>query len=161
MPVEIMEAEHPVRVEEYAFVPDSCGAGRWRGGLGLRHAYRILAAAALLQMRSDRTAFRPYGLAGGGCGGGTRNFIEQDGRRRPLPGKVTMRVAGGTVIVHEQAGGGFGLPELRDAARVADGKITRNYARAQHGVSVGDDGSIDARETARLRAALARATRRS
>jgi N-methylhydantoinase B len=34
MPVEVMEAEHPVRVEEYAFVPDSCGAGRWRGGVG-------------------------------------------------------------------------------------------------------------------------------
>ena len=28
MPVEVMEAEHPVRVEEYAFVPDSCGAGQ-------------------------------------------------------------------------------------------------------------------------------------
>jgi N-methylhydantoinase B len=30
MPVEVMEAEHPVRVEVYAFVPDSCGAGKWR-----------------------------------------------------------------------------------------------------------------------------------
>ena len=36
MPVEVLEAEHPVRVEDYAFVPDSCGAGRWRGGLGIR-----------------------------------------------------------------------------------------------------------------------------
>ena len=36
MPVEVMEAEHPVRVEEYAFVPDTCGAGKWRGGVGLR-----------------------------------------------------------------------------------------------------------------------------
>ena len=35
MPVEVMEAEHPVRVEEYAFVPDTCGAGQWRGGVGV------------------------------------------------------------------------------------------------------------------------------
>ena len=33
MPVEVLEAEHPVRVEDYSFVPDSCGAGRWRGGV--------------------------------------------------------------------------------------------------------------------------------
>jgi N-methylhydantoinase B len=75
MPVEVMEAEHPVRVEEYAFVPDSCGAGRWRGGVGLRRAYRILAPEALLQLRTDRVAFRPYGLAGGGPGGASQNFI--------------------------------------------------------------------------------------
>ena len=34
-PVETLESQHPVRVEEYALVPNSCGAGRWRGGLGL------------------------------------------------------------------------------------------------------------------------------
>src|SRR5690349_11170805 len=89
MPVEVMEAEHPVRVEEYAFVPDSCGAGKWRGGVGLRRAYRILAPEALLQLRTDRVAFRPYGLAGGEPGGASRNFIEIDGKREPLPGKVT------------------------------------------------------------------------
>jgi N-methylhydantoinase B len=165
MPVEIMEAEHPVRVEEYALVPDSCGPGRWRGGLGLRRTYRILAAEALLQMRTDRAAFPPYGLAGGGCGGRTRNFIEHNGERRPLPAKVTMRVEGGTLIVHEQAGGGgFEPPQLREPARVAEdvaeGKITRDYARAQHGVCIGADGSIDAQQTARLRATLPPATRR-
>src|SRR5262245_65467178 len=51
MPVEIMEAEHPVRVEEYAFVPDSCGAGKWRGGVGLRRSYRVMPPEALLQLR--------------------------------------------------------------------------------------------------------------
>ena len=50
-PVEVMEAEHPVRVEEYAFVPDSCGAGKWRGGVGIKRSYRVLADDALLQLR--------------------------------------------------------------------------------------------------------------
>ena len=91
MPVEVMEAEHPVRIEEYAFVPDSCGAGRWRGGVGLRRSYRILrrrgAAAAA---HRPRRRFQPYGLAGGEPGGASRNFIEIGDRREPLPGKVTM-----------------------------------------------------------------------
>ena len=129
MPVEVMEAEHPVRVEEYAFVPDTCGAGKWRGGVGLRRSYRILAPEALLQLRTDRVAFRPYGLDGGEPGGTSRNSIEVAGETRPLPGKVTMTVPHGALIVHEQAGGGgFGDPSARDPALIAediaDGKIS-------------------------------------
>jgi N-methylhydantoinase B len=138
MPVEVMEAEHPVRLEEYAFVPDSCGAGKWRGGVGLRRAYRILASEALLQMRTDRVVFAPYGLDGGGSGGRSRNFIEIGNRREPLPGKVTMTVPHNALIVHEQAGaGGFGDPTARDPALVRedvlDGKITEAFARRHHG----------------------------
>ena len=106
MPVEVMEAEHPVRVEEYGFVPDSCGAGRWRGGVGIKRSYRILADEALLQLRSDRVVFRPYGLAGGKPGGASRSFMTRGNETTSLPGKVTMTVPQGALIVHEQAGGG-------------------------------------------------------
>jgi N-methylhydantoinase B len=138
MPVEVMEAEHPVRVEEYAFVPDSCGAGRWRGGLGIKRSYRVLADDALLQLRTDRTAFAPYGLDGGAPGGLSRSFITADGKTTPLPGKVTMRIGKDTVISHEQAGGGgYGDPSQRDQALVrediADGKISAAYARKHYG----------------------------
>jgi N-methylhydantoinase B len=140
MPVEVMEAEHPVRVEEYAFVPDTCGAGKWRGGVGLRRSYRILAPEALLQMRTDRVAFAPYGLAGGEPGGRSQNFMEVGNRREPLPGKVTMTVPQGALIIHEQAGaGGLGDPRTRDADLVrediADGKITPDFARRHYGVA--------------------------
>jgi N-methylhydantoinase B len=141
MPVEVMEAEHPVRVEEYAFVPDTCGAGKWRGGVGLRRSYRILAPEALLQMRTDRVAFRPYGLDGGEPGGPSRNSIEVAGETRPLPGKVTMTVPQGSLIVHEQAGGGgFGDPAARNPALIAedlvDGKITEAFVRRHYAKSV-------------------------
>jgi N-methylhydantoinase B len=157
MPVEVMEAEHPVRVEEYAFVPDSCGAGRWRGGVGLRRAYRILAPEALLQLRTDRVAFRPYGLAGGGPGGASQNFIEIADRREPLASKVTMSVPRDALIVHEQAGGGgFGNPLLREPHRVqedyADGKISAEFARRHYRVVFHADGAVDWEATARLRA---------
>jgi N-methylhydantoinase B len=141
MPVEVMEAEHPVRVEEYAFVPDTCGAGKWRGGVGLRRSYRILAPEALLQLRTDRVAFCPYGLDGGEPGGPSRNSIEVAGETRPLPAKVTMTVPQGSLIVHEQAGGGgFGDPATRNPALIAedlaDGKITEAFARRHYAKSV-------------------------
>jgi N-methylhydantoinase B len=156
MPVEVMEAEHPVRVEEYAFVPDSCGAGQWRGGVGLRRAYRVLAPEALLQLRTDRVAFQPYGLAGGGPGGASQNFLVIGSRREPLPSKVTMTVPQSALIVHEQAGGGgFGDPLARDPEHVredfADGKISAAFACRHYRVVFDDKGEIDAPATARLR----------
>jgi N-methylhydantoinase B len=148
MPVEVLEAEHPVRVEDYAFVPDSCGAGRWRGGLGIRRSYRILAPEALLQLRSDRVAFRPSGLDGGEAGGPSRNTIEVDGDVRPIPAKVTMSVPQGALIVHEQAGaGGYGDPLERRTQLilddVKDGKITPAFAKHRHGVVLTEAGMID------------------
>jgi N-methylhydantoinase B len=164
MPVEVMEAEHPVRVEEYAFVPDSCGAGHWRGGIGVRRSYRILAPEALLQMRTDRVLFRPYGLAGGEEGGPSRNAMVQNGETRPLPGKITMTVEQDTVIIHDQAGGGgFGDPLTRDAALVLedihDGKITPAYARERHGIVLGANGLVDEAASQSLRRTKADAAR--
>ena len=56
------------------------------------------APEALLQLRTDRVRFLPYGLQGGEPGGGSRSWIEIDGNSKPLPGKVTMTVSQGTVI---------------------------------------------------------------
>ena len=156
MPVEVMEAEHPVRIEDYSFVPDSCGAGRYRGGVGIRRSYRILADEALLQMRTDRVRFAPYGLAGGSPGGRSRNFMEVGNERKALPGKITTRIDKGTLIIHEQAGaGGFGDPFARDPQDVIedvlDGKITAAYAAEQHAVVLAPSGQLDAAATVRLR----------
>ncbi len=138
MPVEVMEAAHPVRVEEYSLVPDSCGAGRWRGGVGIKRSYRVLAAEALLQLRTDRVKFLPYGLNGGKPGGASRNFITIGGQVAPLPGKVTMTVPQDSLISHEQAGGGgHGDPLQRDRhlieEDISEGKITLKFARQHHG----------------------------
>ena len=155
MPVEVMEAEHPVRIEDYAFVPDTCGAGKYRGGVGIRRSYRILADDALLQMRTDRVKFLPYGLAGGEPGGASRNAMIVDGHEQELPGKITMRVGAGTLIVHEQAGaGGFGPPLERDPDAILedylDGKITDTFAQLHYKVAF-DGNKIDHEKTARLR----------
>ncbi|MFZ3360734.1 MAG: hydantoinase B/oxoprolinase family protein [Xanthobacteraceae bacterium] len=156
MPVEVLEAEHPVRVEDYCFIPDSCGAGRWRGGVGIRRSYRILAPEALLQLRSDRVAFRPYGLDGGEEGAASRSTIEIDGKTKPIPAKVTMTVEQGTLIIHEQAGaGGFGDPLKRPTQLVLEdllnGKVTADFAKDRHGVVMTEAGTIDEWASEKLR----------
>jgi N-methylhydantoinase B len=152
-----MEAEHPVRIEDYSFVTDSCGAGQYRGGVGIRRSYRILAPEALLQLRTDRVKFHPYGLDGGEPGGLSRNYLEIDNERSAIPGKITRNVSGGALLIHEQAGaGGFGNPLLRDPADVRedflDGKITAEFARKHYAVAFGPRGVLDAAATAALRA---------
>jgi N-methylhydantoinase B len=158
-PVETMESQHPVRVEEYALVADSCGAGKWRGGLGVARSYRLLAPEAGLQLRADRMKILPYGLAGGGPATGAINEITTNtGEPIYLPSKINRRMAQGDLVRHVQpGGGGFGDPLTRDPARVArdvwNTKISAAYAREHHRVVVDPEtGVLDAVATTALRA---------
>jgi N-methylhydantoinase B len=144
LPVETLESRYPIRVESYGLRPDSGGAGQFRGGLGLTRSYRLLADEAVLQMRADRTDHRPYGLFGGGPGAASRNFIAEPGEDpKPLPGKVTLRISRGTLVRHDQAGGGgYGPASARDPGRiradVADGKVSAAAARVDYGMEIDD-----------------------
>ena len=157
-PVETMESQHPVRVEEYALVPDSCGAGEYRGGLGVARSYRLLADEAGLQLRADRMKIRPYGLAGGGEAEPAVNEITtRDGAQVSLPSKINRKMDQGDLVRHVQpGGGGFGDPLQRDPQRVArdvwNTKITADYARKHHRVVVDPaTGVLDEAATATLR----------
>jgi N-methylhydantoinase B len=120
-PVEILESQHPIRIEEYALIPDSCGMGKYRGGLGIAREYRLLNEEATLQLRSDRMKFRPYGLAGGEPAKATRNVLTRAGATpEEMPGKFSVTLRKGDVIRHEQAGGGgFGPRAERSASAIA------------------------------------------
>lgn len=157
-PVETMEAQHPVRVEEYALVADSCGAGKWRGGLGVARSYRLLAAEAGLQLRADRMKILPYGLDGGEPATGAINELEtRAGEHLDLPSKINRRMSEGDLVRHVQpGGGGFGNPLDRDPRRVAQDvwntKITSDYARQHHKVVVdAATGELDVSATEKLR----------
>jgi N-methylhydantoinase B len=155
-PVEVLERQHPVRIEDYALVADSGGAGRFRGGLGLRRSYRLLADEAVLQLRADRLQFAPYGLAGGDPGGLAGNWLGAGNVMHSLPGKVTTIMRRGEVLTHHQAGGGgHGDPFSRSPEAVGrdvwNGKVTIAAARERYGVSVDAAGAVDAAETSLLR----------
>lgn len=159
-PVEVLERQHPVRIEEYALVPDSGGPGRFRGGMGLSRSYRLLASEAVLQLRADRVRFAPWGLDGGGEGGRSGNWLGEGEARRALPGKVTMTMRRGELLLHHQAGGGgHGDPLARDPQAVArdvwNGKVGAQAARDAYGVVVDGPGArLDEEATARLRASM-------
>ena len=146
LPVETLEARYPIRVESYGLRPDSGGVGQFRGGLGLTRSYRLLAEEAVLQMRADRTDHAPYGLFGGQPGAPSRNYMAvPHGDLQPLPGKVTLRIMRGTLIRHDQAGGGgYGPASARDPDRiradVADGKVSAGAARSSYGLVIEDVG---------------------
>ncbi|MGG1662153.1 hydantoinase B/oxoprolinase family protein [Brevibacillus sp. NRS-1366] len=158
-PVEVLESKHPVRIQEYSFISDSCGAGEYRGGLGIAREYRLLNKEATLQLRADRVKIAPYGLAGGKPGRKASNILNPQTENRLMPGKVSMDMYQNDVIRHEQAGaGGFGNPFKRDPQLVANDvwneKITIEYAKREHGVSIDPiTFQVDPEETARLRSA--------
>lgn len=122
LPVECLEMEYPLLVEEYALVPDSGGAGRHRGGLGLRRTIRVRGGEATFLGTLDRARFAPWGLFGGGEGG-TASLVLNRGTptERLLPPKVAgMRlVKGDAVTIVTPGAGGYGPAQERDAARVA------------------------------------------
>jgi N-methylhydantoinase B len=158
-PVEVIEAEYPIAIERYGFVPDSGGPGRFRGGLALVREYRFLEAESVLQLRTDRRRFLPYGLAGGRPGTPSRNLLNPAGEARELPGKCTITVRRGDVFRHVLAGaGGWGDPLDRDPARVLadvrEEKISADYARREYGVAIDDaTGQVRSEETRSLRMA--------
>src|SRR5262249_59679160 len=67
-PVELLEADLPLEVARYGFVPDSGGPGRRRGGLAYEREFRVLAEKATLTIRSDRRGQPPPRPPGGGPG---------------------------------------------------------------------------------------------
>lgn len=159
--VEVIEAENPLEVLENAFVPDTGGAGRFRGGAAMRRTWRMLAEEGLLQVRADRQTHRPYGLRGGGPaapGRSTLNPGETDERR--LHAKITMPFRRGEVFRHDlPGGGGWGAALDRDLASVAkdlrDGLVTIEGAARDYGVVArGDPPEIDTADTDALRARL-------
>ncbi len=159
-PVESIETEFPLRIERYELVADSGGAGRFRGGLGTRRMWRILAEEATVNLRSDRFKFSSTGLFGASKAKSSHATLRShDGSSRPLTSKVAgVRLKQGDVFDWATAGGGgYGNPLERDPERVRRdvmlGYVTIEGAREGYRVAIRADHSIDAVETERLRAA--------
>jgi N-methylhydantoinase B len=157
MPVETLEDRFPILVEAYGFRPDSCGPGRFRGGLGLIRQYRLMAPEATMQVRADRHSHLPYGLFGGEAAAPSLNILDPDTKPERLPSKTTREIKSGTVLRHEQAGGGgYGDALLRDLdsalSDLVDEKISPEFARARFGVVLAASGqAIDVAATTELR----------
>ena len=142
-PIEILEMSFPLRVEEYALVPDSGGAGTYRGGLGVRRVWRVLESQAHAAVCCERTVTPPFGLAGGLPGAPAKlALIAPHGNARKLTSKGGFLAPAGSLVVMEAPGsGGYGPPCGRDRAAlsedVLDGYVTPAEARRVYGVGRG------------------------
>lgn len=156
-PIEIAEVELPVRIEAYGLLPDSGGPGLHRGALSQVRQVRCLADSAMLQLRSDKRRFPPYGLHGGTAGTPSWNILNPGPNERVLTPMGMTPIHRGDVLRHTLAGGGgWGDPFARDPELVRrdlrNELITPEYASSQYGVIVNDQtGEIDEEATELVR----------
>jgi N-methylhydantoinase B len=136
-PAEVWESRNPWLVEAVELIPDSCGAGRHRGGLGVRYAFRALEEMWLTAV-IERTRSAPWAARGGREGRSNRAaLVLSDGSRRALAKATRVRVPpDARVVLETGGGGGFGPPTERDPAvvraDVREGYVSREHARAHY-----------------------------
>jgi N-methylhydantoinase B len=143
LPVEALENEYSLLVDEYALVPDSGGAGRHRGGLGIARQIRATRDGVVFSVRSDGHVLGAPGLADGRSGGTARLLrnagTEQEQELSSKTASITL-VAGETIRLETPGGGGFGAPAERDPAALAadlrGGKTSLAKARQHFGDAV-------------------------
>lgn len=141
IPIEMIEREHPLRVERYALVPDTGGAGKYRGGLAIVREFRLLAEEAMITVRSDKRRFPPYGLHGGKPGSPSMNMINPGTNQRVLPVlfKEPVAMTRGDLFHHTLAGGGgYGDPLERDVSLILrdlhQGRVSAEGVQKDYGV---------------------------
>ena len=141
-PVESIEQIHPqLRMLHYRLVPDSCGAGQWRGGLGFSRAIEVLEDGVELSFYSEHFRYPPRGRAGGSdamCGA---LLIRRGSETMRLPNTDAVRLRKGDIVELTVGGGaGWGDPAARDAqavaADLADGIITAAHVRRHYGAQL-------------------------
>ena len=160
VPNEFIEAYFPLRVENYATIPDSGGAGLHRGGNGLSVGYRFLNDGKIA-IHDDRWLTYPWGVNGGQPGLRSTKLLQRaDGSEETLPAKCEDIVVkkGDILFFNTWGGGGWGDPLTREPSLVLD-DIKRSLATVKgaldYGVVVNDDMTIDDAATTILRAKMA------
>jgi len=142
-PVEALEMDHDfVRIRSYELIPDSGGAGTFRGGLGVRRTYDVLADGILLSTNGDRHMTGPWALAGAGIGSRAMFGLVRDGQLKPFPAATNMALkAGDQVVIEISGGGGYGDPKCRERDLVRrdlhEGRISPDAASRVYGLLEG------------------------
>jgi N-methylhydantoinase B len=146
IPMELQESIYPFRYEELSLRDDSGGPGRWRGGLGFRKRYRVLAPCTLW-VNFDRIGCPPWGVHGGMAGKSGQVLVTRTGTDEPevyYKADAVPLQPGDAVCVEAGGGGGYGPPTERPVADVAQdvgrGYVSPESARRDYRVRVTKEG---------------------
>jgi len=141
LPIEVMEVEFPIRVERYSIIPDSGGAGRYRGGCGVCRDLRILGKETVLSVRSARQRFPAPGKNGGLAGGAGAYVLNPgtEGESKLHSTFSEMPLEQGDLLrILTPGGGGLGDPRERAEQEIVtdvrEGKVSAEAARAVYGL---------------------------
>ena len=141
-PAEALELDHPfIRVRRYELLPDTGGAGKFRGGLGSVREFEVLDDGVDFFGYADRHRFPPPGAAGGAPGTVGSFSVLRNGEEIRLPSKTGRPLHRGDIVrVVSGGGGGFGEPSERSekliAADLLAGKVSRQSDRNARALEV-------------------------
>jgi N-methylhydantoinase B len=159
--IERVESELPVQFEAYKIVPDTGGAGEYRGGCTSARVYKFLVPTEIIVV-GGRKRVPPFGLKGGKAGAYAKHILvdEQNNKKILVSKGPPVKLAANTKVIYMPAGGGgIGdalnrLPE-RVLEDVIDGYVSRKAAKREYGVVINATGSgdhlIDHNATEKLR----------
>ncbi len=163
LPIEVSEAELPIRFHQVELWQDSGGAGKWRGGLGYVEEFEWLSGEGVTTMRRDRHRFPPWGLQGGHDGPLCRTELVRAGEApKPLQSKgVLVLRPGDRMRLWTTGSGGHGSPLEREPQRVLDDvldeRVSLQSARDVYGVVIRDH-EVDLQATERRRTEMSALT---
>lgn len=120
-PIELQEIKYPFIIERHALRPDSGGAGKYRGGLGIELVY-LCQRKCRGNINFDRTVTPPWGLHGGKSGFvNEAQILRRDGSRQIVHKATEVEFEPGDKVVFLTAGGGgYGDPAERSQALIED-----------------------------------------
>lgn len=154
-PVEVMETEFPLLVEEYSLVQDSGGAGKYRGGMALRRVIRPLGHTCSFTGAGERFVTPPWGLFGGEPGAaGQFQLLEDDGRAQDLGTKPSSQLCEPhqRIVVQSPGAGGYGAPTERDPKLLGrdwqSGKFSAQYLARHYSTSTRELNELPTEPTA-------------
>ena len=155
--IEVDELRHPIFVHQRRLIPNSEGAGRFRGALGAYSEFAPVDCDMTVAYISDGNVNPALGTRGGLAGGNSAQYrMHPDGSLEPLAACAEVVIAADERMVSISAGGGgYGAPHEREAYRVAhdvrEGWVSRDRAEAVYGVVLRDNLTVDTEKTTELR----------
>ncbi len=141
IPVEVDEINYPIMVERLELIQDSAGAGKYRGGCGIRKDERMLGEDLRMSNLTDRVKFAPFGLFGGKPGAKTSVILNPGPDEQVLHSKGKYELNKGDLLSIRLAGcGGYGDPRQRDPEAVVQdviaGFVSVEKAKDDYGVMI-------------------------
>lgn len=158
--IETDEMNFPIKTIRHEYIPDTGGAGKFRGGNGVDYTIEFRGVNPDVSVFGDGAVIPAFGLNGGLEGSLNEGYLNRgrENEKQLSSNEGWNRAkSGDTITVLSAGGGGWGSPLDRDPAAVLDDirndMLSSAKAREWYGVVVNGD-EVDVAATNELRAKM-------